>query len=59
MFLLRFDSLESNSVFVIKLACANLALNTSAANLLNSEVLIYLSWLRLVSLFSIFVTLVL
>ena len=59
MFLLRFDSLESNSVFVIKLACANLALKTSAANLLNSEVSIYLSWLWLVSLFSIFVTLVL
>ena len=43
IFLLRFDSLASKSVFVIKLACANLALKTSATNLLNSEVLIYLS----------------
>ena len=41
--MLRFDNLASKSVFVIKLACANLALKTSAANLLNSEVLIYLS----------------
>ena len=59
IFLLRPDNLASKSVFVIKLACAIFALKTSAANLLNSEVSIYLSWLRLVSLFSIFVTLVL
>ena len=43
IFLLRLDNLASKSVFVIKLACANLALKTSAANLLNSEVSIYLS----------------
>ena len=43
IFLLRLDNFASNSVFVIKLACANLALKTSAANLLNSEVSIYLS----------------
>ena len=36
IFLLRFDNLQSNSVFVIKLACAILALKTSADNLLNS-----------------------
>ena len=33
--MLRFDNLSSKSVFVIKLACANLALKT-VANLLNS-----------------------
>ena len=42
-FLLRFDNLESKSVFVIKFAGAILALKTSAANLLNSGVSIYLS----------------
>ena len=56
---MRFDSLASKSVFVIKLTCAYLALKTSAANLLNSWVSIYLSWLWLLSLFSISVTLVL
>ena len=50
IFLLRLDNLASKSVFVIKLACANLALKTSAANLLNSEVSIYLSWLSLFSI---------
>ena len=45
--------MASKSAFVIKLACANLALKTSAANLLNSEVSIYLSWLWLLSLFSL------
>ena len=59
LFLLRLDNLVSKSVFVIKLACANLALKTSVANLLNSEVLTYLSWLWLLSLFSMSVTLVL
>ena len=59
IYLLRLDNLESNSVFVIKFACAILALKTSAVNLLNSEVSIYLSWLWLLSLFSIYVTLVL
>ena len=57
--MLRPDSLTSKSVFVIKLACANLALNKLVAKVLNSEVLIYLSRLWLVSLFSITVTLVL
>ena len=41
IFLLRLDSLASKSVFVIKLACANLALKTSAAKVLNSGVVIY------------------
>ena len=45
MFLLRLDSLESNSVFVVKFACAILALKTLAVNLLNSGVVIYLSGL--------------
>ena len=35
--MLRLDNLASKSLFVIKLACANFALETSAANLLNSE----------------------
>ena len=43
IFPLRFDSLTSKSVFVIKFACANLALKTSAAKVLNSGVVIYLS----------------
>ena len=51
--MLRLDNLASESVFVIKLACANLALKKSTANLLNSEVSIYLSWLWLLTLFSI------
>ena len=42
-FLLRLISLASKSVFVIKFACANLALKTSAAKVLNSGVVIYLS----------------
>ena len=49
----------SKSALVIKFACAILALKTSAANLLNPEVSIYLSWLWSVSFFSISVTLVL
>ena len=43
IFLLRLDNLESSSVFVIKLVCAILALKTSAVNLLNFCVSIYLS----------------
>ena len=43
IFLLKIDSLGSKSVFVIKFACANIALNTSAAKVLNSGVIIYLS----------------
>ena len=42
MFLLRLDSLESNSVFVIKFAFAILTLKTSAVNLLISGVVIYI-----------------
>ena len=45
IFLLRLDSLASKSVVVIKFACANLAANFSAVNLLNYGVVIYLSWL--------------
>ena len=44
IFLLRFESLLSKYVFVIKSACANLAAKFSAVGLLNSEVVIYLSW---------------
>ena len=43
IFLLRLENLASKSVFVIKLACANLALKTLAAKVLNSEVATYLS----------------
>ena len=43
MFLLRFDSSAPRSVFAIKFAYANLALKTSAAKVLNSGVVIYLS----------------
>ena len=43
IFLLRLDSLVSKSVFFIKFASANLALKTSAAKVLNSGVVIYLS----------------
>ena len=42
-FVSRLDSLLSKSVFVTKFVCANFALNTSVANLLNSGVAIYLS----------------
>ena len=37
------DNLASKSVFVIKIACANLALKTLATKVLNSEVATYLS----------------
>ena len=53
IFLLRLISLSSKSVFVIKFACANLAAKLSTVNLLNSGVVIYLSWLWLVTFFSI------
>ena len=46
-------------VLVTKFACDNLALKTSAAKVLSSGVVIYLSWLWLLSLFSISVALVL
>ena len=47
------------SVLVIKSACANLALKTLAAKVLNSGVVIYFSWLWLVIFFSISVMFVL
>ena len=53
IFLLRFDSLQSKSALAIKFTCDILSLKTSVANLLNSEVSIYLSWLWLLSLCSI------
>ena len=43
IFLLRLNNLASKSVFVIKLACTNLALKTLVVKVLNSEVSIYLS----------------
>ena len=43
VFLLRFDNLALKCVFVIKLASASLVLNTSAAKVLNSGVVIGLS----------------
>ena len=52
IFLLRIDNLASKSVFAAKFACVNIALKTSVVS-------IYLSWLWLLSLFSISVTLVL
>ena len=51
IFLLRFDSLASKSVFVIKFDCPNLALKILAAKLLNSGVVTYLSWLWSISFF--------
>ena len=54
-----FDNLASKSLFVIKLACANLALKTREAKVLNVEVSIYLSALWLLGFFSISVILVL
>ena len=45
MFLLIPDNLASRSVFVIRLACAILALKASAANLLNLGVVMYSSCL--------------
>ena len=53
IFLLKLDSLASKSVFVIKFACAKLALKTLAAKALNSGVVIYLLWLWSVTFFSV------
>ena len=55
----QFRIWTSESVFVTKLACTNIALKTSVSNLLNSEVSIYLWWFWPLSLFSISVILVL
>ena len=43
LLILRLYSLASKSVFIIKSACANLALKTLAAEVLNYRVVIYLS----------------
>ena len=53
IFLLKLDNLSSKSVFATKLACANLALKTLAAVVLNSGLVIYFLWLWSVSFFSI------
>ena len=53
IFLLRSDSLLSKSVFFTKFSCTSLALTASVADLLNSVVVIYLSWLWSVSFFSL------
>ena len=58
IFLLRLDNLASKSVSVIAFACANLVLKTSTAKVLNSGVAIYLSWLWLLTLFYISLTLI-
>ena len=58
-FLLRLDNLTSKSVFVMKLACASLVLKISATKVLNSGVIIYLSWLWSVRFFPISVIFVL
>ena len=52
IFLLRLDSSASKSAIVIKFPCANRALRTSPAKVLNSGVGTYLSWLW--SVFSFF-----
>ena len=44
IFQLGLDSFALESVFVIKFACANLTEKFSVVNLLNSEVIIHLSW---------------
>ena len=55
----KLDTVLSKFVFATKFTCFNPALKTSAAKLLNSGVVIYLSWLWLLSLFSVSVILVL
>ena len=42
--LLRLDTVLSDFVFATKFACVNLPLKTSGAKVLNSGVVIYLSW---------------
>ena len=51
-------SLVSKSVFLTKFACANLAAKLLVVKLLNSEVVIYLSWSWPVTFFSISLTFV-
>ena len=57
--MLRLNNFTSKSVIVIKLDCANATLKTAAAKVPNPGVVIYLSWLWSVSLFSTSVTFVL
>ena len=57
--LLRLDAILSKFVFATKFACANLVLKTSAAEILNSGVVIYLAWLWPLSFFSISVIFIL
>ena len=52
-FLLRLVSLVSKSVFAIRFTCTDLAAKISAVNVLNYGVVIYLSWLWSVRIFSI------
>ena len=49
----RLDNLAWKSIFITKFVLDNLALKTSAAKVLNSKVVIYLSSFWLLSLFSI------
>ena len=51
----RLDTLLSKLIFTTKFACANLALKPSVAKVLNSGVVIYLSWLWSVTFFLILV----
>ena len=55
----RLDTVSSKFVFATKFPRANLALKTSAAKVLNSEVVIYLPWSWSVSFLSISVIFVL
>ena len=57
--LLRQNTVLSRFVFATKFGCFDLALKASAAKVLNCGVVIYLSWLWLLTLFSISVILVL
>ena len=55
---MRLFNLVSKSIFVTKFTFANLAAKSSAINLLNSGLVIYLSWLWSVSFFSVLLTFV-
>ena len=59
IYLSRLDTVLSKIVFANKFPCANLALKTSATKVLKSGLVIYLSWLWLLSLFSVSEVLVL
>ena len=53
-----FITLLSKSFFVTKFACASLAVKLSAVSLLNSGLVMYLSWLWLVIFFLIWLSFV-